>query len=74
MIEEQPSTRRRSLDATSTIVRERGLRAATCRRVTNEAKANLGAISYHFRLEGVARHHRVLERLRTDFCSTMPAC
>lgn len=41
-------TRARLLDATWRILRDEGVRAATSRRITDEAGANLGAITYHF--------------------------
>ena len=42
------TTRARLLYATWEIIREHGVRAATSRRITTEAGANLGSITYHF--------------------------
>jgi AcrR family transcriptional regulator len=41
-------TRRRLLDATCRIIAEDGVAAATSRRITGQAGANLAAITYHF--------------------------
>jgi AcrR family transcriptional regulator len=43
-----PTTRSRLLDAAWRVIAADGLRAATSRRITAEAGANLGAITYYF--------------------------
>jgi len=45
-------TRERLIAATWRVVRDEGLRAATSRRITDEAGANLGSITYHFGSKG----------------------
>jgi AcrR family transcriptional regulator len=47
-IEEASDTRRRLIQAAWTVMRTDGVRAATSRRVTETAGANLGAITYYF--------------------------
>ena len=46
--EDLSGTRARLLDATSRVIAAEGLRAATSRRITAKAGANLGAITYYF--------------------------
>jgi AcrR family transcriptional regulator len=65
-------TAQRLLDATWSVVRDEGLAAATSRRITDAAGANLAAITYHFGSKDALIGAAVVERLR-DLTSPLTA-
>ena len=59
------STRERLLDATWALLRDEGVVAATSRRITSAAGANLAAITYHFGSKDDLVGQAVAQQLRT---------